>query len=97
MCRELTKKYEEIARCSLLEAIAKYEDKKPLGEFVLIVEGRSRAEMDEEKKHEFDSISIEDHIKDYIEKGMDKKEAIKSVAKDRGIPKTEVYKHSIDL
>jgi 16S rRNA (cytidine1402-2'-O)-methyltransferase len=97
MCRELTKKYEEIARCSLSEAITKYEDKKPLGEFVLIIEGRSRAEIDDEKKHEFDNISIEEHIRDYIKKGLDKKEAIKSVAKDRGIPKTEVYKFSIDL
>lgn len=97
LCRELTKKYEEIVRCSLETALEIYTNKKPMGEFVIVMEGKSREELEKEKQTEYDKITIEDHIKRYLEAGMDKKEAIKSVAKDRNMPKSEVYKHAIEL
>lgn len=94
LCRELTKKYEEIIRCTLSEAIEMYNEKKPLGEYVIVMEGKDKAQIDLEKQEEFEKISIEDHIKKYIDNGMEKKEAIKLVAKERGLAKSEVYKHS---
>ena len=97
LCRELTKRYEEISRCKLSEAIAIYKDKKPLGEYVIIMEGRDKKEAELKKQMEYESISIEEHIKRYIAEGMDKKDAVKKVAKERNLSKSEVYKYSIDL
>jgi 16S rRNA (cytidine1402-2'-O)-methyltransferase len=97
LCRELTKKYEEIVRCSISSAMSMYNEKKPLGEFVIVIEGKNPEELKVEKQLQFDKITIEEHIKNYISGGMDKKEAIKNVAKDRNLPKSEIYKHSLDL
>lgn len=97
LCRELTKKYEEIIRTTLFEASAMYEDKKPLGEFVLVVEGKKKEDIEQEKAAKYEGITIEEHIKMYMESGMDKKEAIKKVAKERNLSKSDVYKHSIDI
>lgn len=97
LCRELTKRYEEIIRTTLFEALAMYEDKKPLGEFVLVVEGKKKEEIDKERAAKYEGITIEEHIKMYIDLGMDKKEAIKKVAKERNLSKSDVYKHSIDI
>lgn len=97
LCRELTKRYEEIIRTTLFEALAMYEDKKPLGEFVLVVEGKKKEEIDKERAAKFEGITIEEHINMYIDLGMDKKEAIKRVAKERKLSKSDVYKHSIDI
>lgn len=91
--RELTKIHEEVLLMTLDEALAYYEDKAPKGEFVLILGGNP----DTEGKLDFTNISIEQHLLEYIESGMDKKEAIKQVAKDRNIPKSEVYPYSIGL
>ena len=92
LCRELTKKFEEAVRTTIGEAIAMYEDKEPRGEYVLVVEGIDRKEEEESRKNDWASIDIESHMKIYTDKGMDKKEAMKAVAKDRGISKSEVYK-----
>jgi 16S rRNA (cytidine1402-2'-O)-methyltransferase len=92
LCRELTKKFEEAVRTTIGEAIAMYEDKEPRGEYVLVVEGIDRKEEEESRKNDWVSIDIESHMKIYTDKGMDKKEAMKAVAKDRGISKSEVYK-----
>lgn len=97
LCRELTKKYEEIIRCSISEAQQIFNEKKPLGEFVIVMEGRSGEELKLEKQQEYQNMSIEEHIRRYIENGLDKKEAMKAVAKDRGLSKSEVYRHSIEL
>lgn len=97
LCRELTKKYEEIERCTLSQAIEIYKEKKPLGEYVLIMEGMDKGEVEKKKQLEYEAISIEEHIKNYMEGGMDKKEAVKRVAKERNMAKSEVYKHGIDL
>lgn len=97
LCRELTKKYEEIIRCTLNEAIEIFKEKKPLGEFVLILEGLSKEELERKREETLGEISIEEHVKRYIDDGLSKMEAIKKVAKERNIPKSEVYKMVLDL
>lgn len=97
ICRELTKRHEEIIRTTLSEAVNIYKEREPKGEFVIVLEGKSQEEIDKEKQEQLEGISIEDHIRMYMEKGMEKKEATKKVAKERGLSKSEVYKYSIDV
>lgn len=97
LCRELTKLHEEIIRLKLSEALEFYKEKSPRGEYVLVVQGKSNEEIEREQKSQWESLSIEEHIKKYMLEGVDKKNAIKKVAKDRGVPKNEIYKYSIDL
>lgn len=97
ICRELTKLHEEILRFSLSEAIDYYEEKIVKGELVLIVEGKDEKEIMDEEMSEWKDLNIDEHIKMYIEDGLNKKEAIKKVAKDRNLPKSEIYKYSINL
>jgi 16S rRNA (cytidine1402-2'-O)-methyltransferase len=97
ICRELTKRHEEIIRTTLSEAVNIYKERDPKGEFVIVLEGKSQEELNKEKQEQLEGISIEDHIRMYMEKGMDKKEATKKVAKERGLSKSEVYKYSIEV
>ncbi|WP_428817503.1 16S rRNA (cytidine(1402)-2'-O)-methyltransferase [Clostridium butyricum] len=97
VCRELTKLYEEIFRGNLSDAIQHFVNNKPRGEFVLVLEGKKIEDIKEEKKQEWINLSIEDHILKYIKDGINKKEAIKLVAKDRELPKSEVYKFSTNI
>ncbi|AKA71159.1 16S rRNA (cytidine(1402)-2'-O)-methyltransferase [Clostridium scatologenes] len=97
ICRELTKLHEEILRLNLSEAIDYYEEKTVKGEFVLVVEGKNEKEIMDEEMSEWKDLNIDEHIKMYIEEGLNKKEAIKKVAKDRNLPKSEIYKYSINL
>lgn len=91
VCRELTKKFETILHLTLSEAVEFYENEEPRGEYVLVMEGRSRSEMILEKQKSFEEMSLEEHMDMYVLKGVDKKEAMKLVAKDRGISKRDVY------
>jgi len=91
LARELTKKFEEIIRLTLDEAIEKYEKEAPRGEFVLVLEGKDERALEEEKANNWRSISLKEHVEKYMNAGMDKKEAMKRVAADRGISKREVY------
>lgn len=93
ICRELTKKFETVMPTTLGDIIAFYENEEPRGEYVLVIEGKSFKELDSEKQAEFNSISIEEHMQIYESKGIDHKEAMKLVAKDRGISKRDVYNH----
>lgn len=97
ICKELTKLHETIKRCSIAEALEFYKENNPKGEFVLIVEGKSNEEIENEEMEKWSQISIEEHIAKYINEGFSKKEAIKKTAKDRKLPKTEIYKYSINL
>lgn len=97
LCREITKLHEEILRYSLEEVIEYYNEHDPRGEYVMVIRGKSEEEIIEEEKAKWDELSIEEHIMKYINEGISKKEAIKIVAKERGIPKSEVYKFSIDI
>ena len=97
MCRELTKLYEEIIRLTLEEAIEYYKDKAPRGEYVLVIEGKSKEEIDKEERSKWDTLTIEEHIEKYMNEGINKKGAMKKVAKDRGMSKSEIYKHSLNI
>lgn len=97
VCRELTKIYQEIYRGSLKDALQYFVDNKPRGEFVLVLEGKKLEEIKEEKKELWINLSIEEHIVKYINDGLSKKDAIKMVAKDRELPKSEIYKFSTNI
>lgn len=89
LCRELTKKNEEVLRLTLAEAVAHYEENDPRGEYVLIVEGAPKSTS---KESFFENMSIEEHVNFYISNGLSKMDAIKSCAKDRGVHKNIIYK-----
>lgn len=96
ICRELTKKYEEARRITLKEAIGFFAENEPKGEFVLVIEGRSRDDIKKEKSSEWNKLTIEQHVDYYMKDGVDKKSAMKLAARDRGISKRNVYKACID-
>ena len=91
LCRELTKKHEEIVRISLSEAVSYYEVNEPRGEFVLVIEGKSRDEINEERTRRFDEITVKEHVEMYEYRGLDRKDAMKAAAKDRGVQKRDIY------
>ncbi len=91
LCRELTKLNEEIIRTTLKGACRLFEEKEPRGEYVLVLEGTSANAVACQNS----SLTVEEHIQKFIDDGMAKKDAIKAVAKERGLPKSEVYKYTI--
>ena len=91
VCKELTKRYEQKRKSTLDEMIAYYEENEPRGEYVLIFEGKSLQELKEEKQQEWNQLTVQEHMEHYLEKGMDKKSAMKQVAKDRGVSKRDIY------
>lgn len=96
ICRELTKKFETVMPTTLESALAFYETEEPRGEYVLVVEGKSFLRKKQERQEVFLSLSIEEHLKRYEEAGMERKEAMKAVAKDRGVSKREIYQYMLD-
>ena len=97
LCRELTKKFETVFPTTLEDALEYYESNDPRGEYVLVLEGKSHQQKEEEKQASFSEMSIEDHMKIYEDKGVDRKEAMKLVAKERGISKRDVYNYLLSL
>lgn len=93
LCRELTKKFEEVFPTTLAESIKYYEKDAPRGEYVLVIEGKSLYDRKKEQQKDWQSISVEEHMRVYEEQGVDRKDAMKQVAKDRGISKREVYNY----
>ena len=91
VCRELTKKHETVCQATLEEACAYYRAHEPRGECVLVIRGRSREELRRESQRKWEELSLEEHMRYYTDQGADRKEAMKRVAKDRGISKREVY------
>lgn len=91
LCRELTKKYETIFSTTISSAISYYKEQEPRGEFVLVIQGKSQQQILEEQRQIWVSTSLEEHMQHYESQGISRKEAMKLVAKDRGIPKREVY------
>lgn len=96
LCRELTKKFEEADRTSISEAIAYYEMHDPRGEYVLVIEGRDRKELEQEEQQAWEKMSLQEHMELYERQGIPHKEAMKLVAKDRGISKRDVYKQLLE-
>ena len=95
LCRELTKKHETAFHTTIDELIEYYREEKPLGECVLVIEGRSHREIEEKERQSWEEISIEDHIKIYEDQGIPRKEAMKKAAKDRGVSRREIYQYLI--
>ena len=91
ICRELTKRYEEAIQTTLKEAVKYYETREPKGEFVLVIAGKPEEEIEEEKRKQWENMSVQEHVDHYIRLGNDKKEAMKLTAKDRGVSKIEIY------
>ena len=92
ICRELTKRHEEKRQTTFAESLSYYEVNEPRGEYVLIIEGKSRAQTEEEQRAGWESMSIEEHMEHYESRGIDRKEAMKLVARDRGVSKRDIYK-----
>ena len=91
ICRELTKKHETVFLTTIKEALAHYRKTDPKGECVLVIEGKSREELQQEERKQWEDVSLEEHMKIYTDQGLDRKDAMKQVAKDRGVPKREIY------
>lgn len=91
LCRELTKKFETVFPTTLEGAVSYYEENEPKGEYVLVLEGLSRKRLIEDRQEEWEKLTIEEHMKIYEDQGMERKEAMKKVASDRGVSKREIY------
>ncbi|MCD8249467.1 MAG: 16S rRNA (cytidine(1402)-2'-O)-methyltransferase [Lachnospiraceae bacterium] len=91
LCKELTKKHETAFQTTLDGALQYYEENEPRGEYVLVLEGRSRRQMQEERQEAMRERPLEEHMRFYEEQGMDRREAMRQVAKDRGVSKRDIY------
>lgn len=91
VCKELTKRFENTYLTTFKEAVEFYTETEPRGEYVLVVEGKSRQTVKAEQQAQWQNMSIADHVAMYINEGMDKKEAMKTAAKDRGVSKRDIY------
>lgn len=91
VCRELTKKHETAFVTTIEESILYYEENAPKGECVLVLEGKSHEELRQEEVSKWEEMTVEEHMEYYLNQGIDKKEAMKKVAKDRGVSKRDIY------
>ena len=89
LCRELTKLNEDTERTTLEGAIKTYKEREPRGEYVLVIEGGT---MNESEDNPLLSLSPEEHVSHYEKLGMKRMDAIKTAAKDRGMSKSDFYK-----
>ena len=96
ICRELTKKYESVFKSTLGEILAYHRENPPKGECVMIIEGKSFQELKEQSQEEFLKIPLSEHMNRYMDQGYSKKEAMKLVAKDRGVGKREIYQQLLE-
>ena len=95
VCRELTKKHEEKIQTTFSSLLSYYEEKEPRGEYVLVICGKSREEIVKEQQASWEEMSIEAHMEHYESQGIDHKEAMKLVAKDRGVSKRDIYQYLV--
>lgn len=91
VCKELTKRYENATKTTFEDVIRFYEDNEPKGEYVLVISGKTFETKEQEAREAWESLSVEEHMAHYEDSGMERKEAMKQVAKDRGISKRDVY------
>ena len=97
ICRELTKKHEAVFASALADSVLYYKEHEPEGECVIVIEGKSRAEIQAGERDKWAQMSIEEHMEFYMGEGMEKKDAMKQVAKDRGVSKREIYQALVNL
>lgn len=91
LCRELTKKFEEVRHSTLAAEVEGLQTQEPRGEYVLVIQGKSFAEQKKESEESWQQLSVQEHMQHYLDAGVDKKEAMKKVAKDRGVSKRDIY------
>mgnify|MGYP002595661815 FL=1 len=91
LCRELTKRYEEKKKMTLAQAVDYYRENDPRGEYVLVISGKSKEEVMQEEQSRWEDLSIEEHMQIYLDQDYSKKDAMKAVAKDRGVSKRDIY------
>lgn len=96
LCKELTKKHENAFLTTIAGAVKYYESNEPRGEYVLVIEGKKQKDIIKEQQQRWEEISIQEHMDLYLGQDMSKKDAMKAVAKDRGISKREVYQYLLD-
>ena len=96
ICRELTKKFETVMETTLEDAVRFYGEQEPRGEYVLVLEGRSHASIDEEERSRFENMSVQEHVELYEEQGLNRKDAMKQAAKDRGVSKRDIYRSLLE-
>ena len=92
ICKELTKRHENVLQLSLDEGLAYFQQNEPKGEFVVVLEGADIRQLEEKEKQKWEQVSLEEHMEQYLSQGMERKEAMKAVAKDRGMTKNQVYR-----
>ena len=92
ICKELTKRHENVLQLSLDEGLAYFQENEPKGEFVVVLEGADIRQLEEKEKQKWEQVSLEEHMEQYLSQGMERKEAMKAVAKDRGMTKNQVYR-----
>ncbi|MDE5873735.1 MAG: 16S rRNA (cytidine(1402)-2'-O)-methyltransferase [Lachnospiraceae bacterium] len=97
VCKELTKKHETFFMTTISEAEEYFRLNEPRGEYILVIKGRTREEITKENAARWNDVDITEHIKMYMSHGMDKKEAVKQVAVDRGVPKRDIYEFSKNI
>lgn len=97
VCKELTKKHENFMKTTLEQALEYFSENEPKGEYVLVIKGRDVQDLIEREQAKYESLTIEEHVKLRMEEGLSKKDAIKKVAEERGLPKREVYSAALDL
>lgn len=95
ICKELTKRYENSVEFTLDEACVYYESNEPRGEYVLVIAGKSRELIKQEARQQWEAMTVSEHVQMYMDAGMDKKEAMKAAAKDRGVSKRDIYQELI--
>ena len=96
ICKELTKKYENVMITNFKDALEYYQTNEPKGEYVLVIAGKSKETLIEESRQQWDTMSVAEHVGMYINNGMDKKEAMKAAAKDRGVSKRDIYNELLE-
>lgn len=97
LCKELTKKFENVFRTNLSDAISYYEENEPKGEYVLVLSGKNRKDIILETRTQYENMPLEEHMNIYLDMGVEKKEAMKKVALDRGISKRDVYNQLLNV
>ena len=95
VCRELTKKHEEKIQTTFSALLSYYEEKEPRGEYVLVICGKNREDIVKEQQESWEQMSIEEHMAHYESQGINHKEAMKLVAKDRGVSKRDIYQYLV--
>lgn len=91
ICKELTKKHEMVLRLTLGEAVSRFREEEPRGEYVIVIRGKDPRQKKAEQQEVWQQLGIEEHMQRYLDEGLDKKTAMKKVAADRGVSKRDVY------